>query len=61
MGATMATRISHGSNTTRAAVCRRATMAATRGVLLGGVRYIGMGGQALGSQRRKCGMMMLVK
>jgi hypothetical protein len=41
-GATIATRISHGSSTTRAAVCRRATMAATRGVLLGGVRYIGV-------------------
>ena len=41
-GATIATRISHGSSTTRAAGCRRATMAATRGVLLGGVRYIGV-------------------
>jgi hypothetical protein len=41
-GATIATRISHGSSTTRAAVWRRVTMAATRGVLLGGVRYIGV-------------------
>ncbi len=41
-GATMATRTSQGSSTTRAAVSRRATMAATRGVFLGGVRYTGL-------------------
>jgi hypothetical protein len=41
-GPTMATRTSHGSSTTRAAVSRRATTAATRGVFLGGVRYTGL-------------------
>jgi hypothetical protein len=42
VGAIMATRTSQGSSTTRAAVRRWATTAATRGVFLGGVRYTGV-------------------